>query len=70
MSLIRQSRGGKDYDAAFFQRQPGSGQFAELLAQRFRLATKRLGLNLGHQPLDTTLFNPPRPAKPQLGLFD
>ncbi|MEX0732795.1 MAG: PA0069 family radical SAM protein [Aquisalimonadaceae bacterium] len=44
MSLIRQSRGGKDYDARFNQRQRGTGHFAELLAQRFALACKRNGL--------------------------
>ena len=70
MSLIRQSRCGKDYDASFFQRQRGSGLFAELLAKRFQLACKRLGMNLGHQALDTSRFTPPRPAKAQLGLFD
>lgn len=69
MSLIRQSRGGKDYDATFFQRQRGSGLFAELLAQRFRLATRRLGLNLGHRPLDTALFRPPQDEHPQRDLF-
>ncbi|MBU3735989.1 MAG: PA0069 family radical SAM protein [Methylobacterium sp.] len=69
MSLIRQSRGGKDYDATYFQRQRGTGQFAALLAQRFRLATRRLGLNLGHRPLDTSLFRPPQHESPQRGLF-
>jgi len=69
MSLVRQSRDGKHNDATFFRRQRGSGQFADLLAQRFKLATRCLGLNLGHRPLDTTLFRPPRESGPQRDLF-
>ncbi len=42
MSLVRQSRGGKAYDSRFGSRMRGEGQFAELLAQRFRLASRRL----------------------------
>ena len=45
MSLVRQSRGGKDYDSRFGSRMRGEGQFAQLLAQRFQLACKRLGFN-------------------------
>jgi len=62
MSLIRQSRGGKDYDSNFGSRMRGSGQFAELIAKRFRLATRRLGLNQGDHALDTRLFRPPHTA--------
>ncbi|MNG22689.1 hypothetical protein D3C84_1072030 [compost metagenome] len=60
LSLIRQSRGGELYDSRFGQRFRGQGVFAELLAQRFALAIKRLGLNrregLG---LDCSQFAPP-----------
>ncbi|WP_437879822.1 PA0069 family radical SAM protein [Pseudomonas sp. LRF_L74] len=44
MSLIRQSRGGKDYDSRFGSRMRGDGVFADLLAQRFKLARKRFDL--------------------------
>jgi len=44
MSLIRQARGGKEYAAEFGTRMRGTGEYAELIAQRFRLACKRLGL--------------------------
>ncbi|MGH8396801.1 MAG: PA0069 family radical SAM protein [Gammaproteobacteria bacterium] len=44
MSLIRQSRGGKDYDAEFGARMRGTGEYAELIAKRFSLACKRLNL--------------------------
>jgi len=61
MSLVRQSRGGKDYDSRFGSRMRGEGQFAKLLAQRFQLACKRLGYNRRDQNygLDCTRFAPP-----------
>ncbi|MGH8442955.1 MAG: PA0069 family radical SAM protein [Nevskiaceae bacterium] len=69
MSLVRQMRGGKDYDAEFGQRMRGQGEFAGLLEQRFRLATRRLGLNRwGALRLDTSQFRVPPAAGPQLGL--
>ncbi|MFZ5558407.1 MAG: PA0069 family radical SAM protein [Pseudomonadota bacterium] len=68
MNLVRQLRGGKDYDAAFGRRQRGTGEFADLIATRFRLACRRLGFNGEREPLDTTRFRPPR-TTPQLDLF-
>ncbi len=44
MSLIRSMRGGKDYDPEWGTRMKGAGPYAELIAQRFRIATKRFGL--------------------------
>ena len=44
MSLIRQSRGGRDYDAEFNTRMRGTGEYAAMLAQRFQRACARLGL--------------------------
>jgi len=58
LSLIRQSRGNKDYDAAFHTRMKGQGIFAELIARRFRLACQRLGLNVGREKLDSLIFRP------------
>ncbi|MCD4864766.1 PA0069 family radical SAM protein [Pseudomonas sp. PLB05] len=67
MSLIRQSRGGKNYDSRFGIRMKGEGQFAELLAQRFRLARRRFGLERREgEGLDCSQFAPPGE---QLGLF-
>jgi DNA repair photolyase len=63
ISLIRQSRGGKDYDSNFGSRMRGEGHFADLLAQRFRVACKQLGLNQGEGYGGggrTDLFLPPR----------
>lgn len=60
MSLIRQCRGGKNYDARFGQRFRGQGVFADLLAQRFRHACRRWGMT-GHleEGLDCSAFRPP-----------
>jgi len=70
MSIVRQSRGGKAYNSAFFERQKGTGLFADMIAQRFKLATRRLGLNLDRPSMNTTSFRPPRPPQPQMSLFE
>jgi DNA repair photolyase len=68
MSLIRQMRGGKDYDSAYGKRMRGEGPFAALIAQRFAKAHRRLGY--GRLPsLDRTRFVPPRRPSPQGQLF-
>ena len=41
MNVIRDTRGGKAYDAQWGRRMRGQGPFAELLAQRFALALKQ-----------------------------
>jgi DNA repair photolyase len=56
MSLVRQMRGGRDYDADFASRMTGTGPIADLIAQRFGLACKRLGLNQERVLLRTDLF--------------
>jgi DNA repair photolyase len=59
LSLIRQSRGGKHYDASFHSRMKGEGLFAEMITKRFRLACQRLVLNKQREPLETRLFRQP-----------
>lgn len=59
LNLIRQSRGGKSYNPAFHQRMLGTGSYAELIGQRFRLICKRLELDRGLPPLRTDLFHKP-----------
>ncbi|GAA4856912.1 PA0069 family radical SAM protein [Luteimonas vadosa] len=67
-SLLRQMRGGKDYDSAFGKRMRGEGPFADLIAARFARAHRRLGY--GRLPaLDCTRFVAPRQASPQGNLF-
>jgi hypothetical protein len=60
-------RAGAMNDPAFHSRQSGVGPFAALLAQRFRRAQRRLGLD-GSPHLTTALFTPPR-VTPQLDFF-
>ena len=69
MSIIRQMRGGKDNDPNFVSRMRGEGEFARLLAQRFRNACVRLKLNQERPALTTSLFRVPGAATTQLSLF-
>ena len=68
LSLIRQTHNGKLYDSAFGVRRTGEGPYAELLADRFELAKKRIGLGLESAGLCTDLFRAPQPDKGQLAL--
>lgn len=68
MNAIRESRGGKAYNAAWGERMRGTGVFADLIARRFSAGVKKHGLNGATQaPLRTDLFEPP--GQRQLGLF-
>jgi DNA repair photolyase len=69
MSLVQQMRGGKDNDPHFGTRMRGEGPYAEMIAQRFRLACRRLGINEGErQSLDCSRFIVPTQAGDQLQL--
>ncbi|MDO9078427.1 MAG: hypothetical protein Q7U72_13400, partial [Brevundimonas sp.] len=70
MSLIRQTRGGKDYDADWSRRMKGTGPVAELIATRFKAAIIRYGLDRPRVPLDETQFQVPADMKKQMDLFD
>lgn len=70
MSIIRQLRGGKEYDATYGMRMRGEGEFAKLLETRFKLACKRYGLNLKPLPgFNMTLFKKKSSSQEQLNLF-
>ncbi|MGL5113978.1 MAG: PA0069 family radical SAM protein [Beijerinckiaceae bacterium] len=69
MSLIQSTRGGKDYDSAFGQRQTGTGGYAWTLGRRFQLAAKRLGYNPTRTRLQTDLFHRPAGPGDQLSLL-
>ena len=61
MSLVQQSRGGRDNDPRFGLRMRGTGPWADMLRARFERARTRLGLNTGRRTeLDTASFRPPR----------
>ncbi|CAN5272978.1 PA0069 family radical SAM protein [soil metagenome] len=70
MSLIRQTRGGKDYDADWSQRMKGTGPVADLIGARFKAAVKRYGLDGPRHALDVTQFRVPAGARMQMDLFD
>ena len=43
--LIRDMRGGKDYDATWGKRMTGTGPYAWMIGRRFEMACEKLGLN-------------------------
>ena len=45
LSLIRQTRDGKENDATFGRRMTGTGPYAWTIGRRFELACARLGIN-------------------------
>jgi DNA repair photolyase len=69
MALIRQMRGGKDYDSTWNIRMKGTGPYAEMMARRFHMAVKRLGLNRANPPLAVHRFRRPPRLGDQLALF-
>jgi len=72
LSLVRQTRGGRIYDSAFAQRMGGSGPYAEMLARRFQVAARRLGMERrDNGALDCGQFAVPESdtAARQLSLF-
>src|SRR2546422_3217209 len=68
-ALIREMRGGKDYDSTWGRRMKGSGPHAWMIGRRFEIACERLGLNQSKVKLTTEQFTPPRPQAQQLTLF-
>ncbi len=69
MSLVRQMRGGRDYDPQWGKRMKGEGPIADLIAQRFKIARRRFGLDRPLPPLDTGQFRVPPKAADQMDLF-
>jgi DNA repair photolyase len=68
-TLIRDMRGGKDYDATWGRRMKGSGPYAWMIGRRFEVACERLGLNIDKVKLTTEHFRTSRPLAQQLSLF-
>ena len=69
-SLIRDTRSGQLYEAQFGQRMRGQGPYAELLASRFQVASRRLGLDRKHPPFRLDRFRPPRAPGAPRSLFE
>ncbi len=68
LSLIRETRAGALNDSRFHDRFKGQGPYADLLAQRFHRATRKLGFG-ERKMLDPTRFRAPTPEPAQLSLF-
>lgn len=69
MARVRELHGGQNYDPAFGTRMTGQGKWADLMRQRFQLATRRLELDRKLPQLRSDLFNVPPQAGDQLSLF-
>ncbi|ACT58761.1 PA0069 family radical SAM protein [Hirschia baltica] len=70
MNILRSMRGSKTYQSDFGLRQRGTGPYAKLIAQRFKLAIERLNIRNTKSELRTDLFRPPRPdGYRQMNLF-
>lgn len=69
MNRLREMHGGKEYDARWHRRMRGEGPYAEVIAQRFKLAAKRLGLSGQAPPMRCDLFRPPVLPGAQLNLL-
>jgi DNA repair photolyase len=69
MSLVRQMRGGKDYDVQWFKRMRGEGPIGELMSLRFKTATRRYGLDGDRADMDLGKFRVPPKAGDQMDMF-
>ena len=69
MTLVQSTRGGKDYDATWGQRQTGTGPYAWMIGRRFEMAAERIGFGKTRLKLRTDLFSPPADSQRQLSLL-
>jgi len=69
-TLIRDMRGGKDYDSQWGTRMTGTGPLAWMIGRRFDIACDKLGLNKKRVKLTTDHFVRPNRAGDQLTLFE
>jgi DNA repair photolyase len=68
-NLVRDTRGGKDYDSGWGKRMSGGGPVAWMIGRRFEAACNKLGLNKSRKKLTTEHFSPARRPTDQLSLF-
>ena len=71
MNLVRQARGGREYDSRFGHRMRGTGVFADLIENRFRVACRKHGLTGGRavRGADTSRFKVPPATGDQFSLL-
>src|SRR4029077_4048112 len=68
-TLIREMRGGKDYDSQWGTRMKGTGPMAWMIGRRFEIACEKLRLNKRPSKLTTDHFARPKRSGQQLSLF-
>ena len=68
-TLIRDMRGGRDYDSQWGTRMKGTGPMAWMIGRRFEIACEKLGLNKRRSKLTTDHFVKPKGSGQQLSLF-
>src|SRR6516225_5293828 len=68
-TLIRDMRGGRDYDSQWGTRMKGTGPMAWMIGRRFEIACEKLGLNKRRSKLTTDHFEKPKGGGQQLSLF-
>ena len=68
-TLIRDMRGGRDYDSQWGTRMKGTGPMAWMIGRRFEVACDKLGLNKRRTKLTTDHFVKPKRSGQQLSLF-
>jgi len=69
LSLLRSTREGKIYDAAWGKRMTGTGPYAWMLGRRFEMASEKIGFGKTKTRLRTDLFIRPDGGGRQLSLF-
>lgn len=69
MARLREMHGGQDYDARWGHRMRGEGAYAEIIAHRFDVAVRRLGLKTTSPSMRCDLFRAPVLPNTQLSLF-
>ncbi|RXV62201.1 radical SAM protein [Roseovarius sp. A46] len=69
MNRLREMHGGRDYSADWHLRMRGQGVYARMIARRFDLAARRLGLDAAQPGLRCDLFEVPLARGAQLALF-
>lgn len=66
MKLVREMHNGRDYDSQWGRRMRGCGHHAEMIANRFKLASHRLGLDKRQPDMRADLFKVPFCPGPQM----
>ncbi|MFB9149568.1 PA0069 family radical SAM protein [Roseovarius ramblicola] len=69
MNRLREMHGGHDYAADWHHRMRGQGVYARMIARRFDLAVRRLGLDAAQPGLRCDLFEVPLARGAQMALF-